>query len=238
MLVSSKPLSPEKSDAPDAKLPLMEFVTRVSALTPVAVDTPLMALASFATVPLAVCELLALVAPVAPAPPAASTPSAAAERLLFPAWPTALASPVVDEAVPVLVMVLVLLLVSCRPLVLPLPMAAPVAPSPLKALLMVVTADTPVAVAEPLKAPAVSPTLWLAEVDPLAEVSPLPAPPAASTGAADALAVLPPFCPVALAAPLPAVADPWLETWLVLARVSLMPLSPPAMAPPVARLPR
>ena len=84
---------------------------------------------------------------------------------------------------------------TCKLLLLPLPMAAPEPPLPSKVLLMLVTADTPVAVDVPLKALAKSLVDWLAEVSLVADVplpeAPLPeAPPAASTLPVEAAALL------------------------------------------------
>ncbi|HVA26281.1 MAG TPA: hypothetical protein VMW62_18045 [Chloroflexota bacterium] len=128
-----------------------------------------------------------------------------------------------------------------KPLLLPLPMAAPVAPLPSNELLMVVTAETPVEVLEPVNAAALSDVEPVAEVVPEALVPPLPLPfppPAAATSPLEALELLSPFCPVAAASPLVEEALPWLLTWLVLAKATWMLESPPSMAPPLAMLPR
>lgn len=243
VLVRPMELLPPMSDAPLAKLPSMLLVMLVVATTPVAVEMPLAAWALSATVKSPVCVFDALVAPPL-APPAASTVPVWFITPLFPFWPVAVASPLWAEATPVLATVLVLLLMICRLLVLPEPIEAPLAPSPWKELLMLVTADTPVAVDIPLKAPAVLPTLLLAELVLLAEVLPdpapeplPPAPPAASTESVLTAAPLLPAWPVALAAPLVEVALPSLATLLVLSNVSVIRELPPAIAPPVARLP-
>jgi hypothetical protein len=83
-----------------------------------------------------------------------------AVTLLSPAWPVALAVPVVSVAEPILVTVLVLVDFSVTPEVPPI-LAAPVVMLPPPALLMVVNAFTPNPEAEPVFARALFSTTEL-----------------------------------------------------------------------------
>lgn len=190
--------------------------------------------------------MLAEVSPPLPepefAPPAASTVPVVAEVLLLPCCATAVALPVVDVELPVLLTVLLLVIDCVAAEVLPVPSAAPVVVLPPPPLAMVVLALVPVALALPLLAVAVLltelDTLWLfdALVLPL-PVEPLAAPPAAFTAPVLAVVLLLPTWPVPLALPLLALAVPVFETLVVLVEVEVAPLLPPLVAPPVAVLP-
>ena len=180
-------------------------------------------------------------------PPAASTSVTVPVVLLLPDWPVALAAPVVELAVPVLVTVLLLVKANVAPEVAP-SLAPPVEAAVVvpTALLMVVRAvSMPSPSASPLSALALSwlsdDTVWLlaAVVAPPPPEPALP-PPAASTAPTVPVVVLSPAWPMAVAAPLVLVAVPEFDTRLVLVMVNVVALLEPApSAPPVVdeRLP-
>lgn len=257
LTVSLPPETPASLAPPLANPPLpvlLMFVVAEAMPNPVAF--PVIAVALLVTLALTICVLLAVVAPlvaVAPgpvalpllAPPAASITPALTTVELLPFWPVATALPVTDVAEPVLLTVLLLVVVLVS-LLLPLTFAPPVALGPLLPLLvmLVVALPMPVALAFPLVAEALLLTLvvtfcvLLAVVGPERAPLPLPelAPPAASVVPALTLDELLPFCPVAVALPVLAVALPVLLTLVVLLVVLLTLLLPP-LVPPVAVLP-
>jgi hypothetical protein len=110
--------------------------------------------------------LVAVVLPDVPpepefAPPAASTVPVVAETLLLPAWPTAVALPVLVVAVPVSVTVLLLVVALVAPEFAP-SLAPPVVVLPLPPLFTVVVALVPAADALPVEADALLLTVLVA----------------------------------------------------------------------------
>jgi hypothetical protein len=153
----------------------------------------------------------------------------------------AVALPEVLVTVPVLVTVLTLVRVPVKPDVAP-SLAPPVVTAPGPPFVMVVVAVSPVPLALPVTAEALSAftdrTICVLDAAVLpAAPDPEFAPPAASTVPTVAVVLFPPTWPVAVAAPVVLVAVPVLVTVLVLVVVLLAPELEPVLAPPVVVAP-